>query len=179
MAISKSQVALRDVRIPPQDKERVLALRAILGSDDLASEAAAENGIIVTPHTISNWRRADPVGYGQLQEARMGTIRQEVIAASRTLLQKRDKLANKAIDKLEEAMDGEELTSKEVNTLLRTLDGGRHIDAENIRKLSASEVAVGERASYQELVLKLARSGAVTIESEEFTVTEDEDPSGN
>ena len=172
MTTPKTQVDIRKGAMPPQDHERALALRAILGDSLLASKAAREHGIIISASSIDKWIDKNPQEFGRLQESRLSAIRQDVIRSSRALLAKRDVLANKALDALGEGLDVEALTAPQLAAILRAVDVGRVGDAEQIRKLSTEAVAPAERQSYQELVLKLARTGVITVEG---TAVEEED----
>ena len=166
MAKKKTQVALSNAMVPPQDKEKALALRAILGDDEATIEACTQHGIKITASQLRAWMKKFPEEFARLQESRLSAIRQDVIKSSRSLLAKRDRIADKALTALDDGLDVEDLTAPQVAGILRAVDTGRVGDAEQIRKLSTEQVAPAERQSYQDLVLRLARSGAVTVEGE-------------
>jgi len=143
-----------------------MALRAILGDSQAASDAAAEHGIVIKPAAIDQWLKRYPDEFARIQESRLSTIRQEVISDSRTLLRKRNKVATKALEKLDDQVDLEELTAAQMASVLRAVDTGRSTDIESIRKLSVEAVAPAERQGYQELIAKLARTGVITVDNE-------------
>ena len=173
MAKKKTQVALSNAMVPPQDKEKALALRAILGDDEATVEACTQHGIKITAHQLQTWMKKYPEEFARLRESRLSAIRQDVIKSSRSLLAKRDRIADKALTSLDVDLDDADgLSAKQVTAILRAVDSGRAADINALQKLSTEAVAPAERQSYQDLVLALARSGAVTVES---TVTEDED----
>jgi len=150
--------------VPPQDQEKALALRAVLGDDQATLDACAQHGIKITASQLRDWMKKFPEEFARLQESRLSAIRGEVIKSSRSLLAKRDRIADKALTALDTGLDVEDLTAPQVAAILRAVDTGRVGDAEQIRKLSTEAVAPAEREGYQDLVLRLARSGAVTVE---------------
>jgi hypothetical protein len=155
-----------------RDRENALGVRAVLGDDKKASEALKEMGTPVPAATIGSWRRKYRDRFLFYTESQISTIRQEIIASSLQLLAKRHDMATKVLEKLNERIDEEDLTAGQLSYVMRGLETGLGIGIDKVRALSEESVAPAERQGYQDLIEKLVKRGAITVEAEEVPAPE-------